>query len=294
MKYCFVILHYLAIRETIECVESIERLYGEGDWNIVIVDNASRNETGKELREKYESAARITVLCLEENLGFAKGNNVGYDYAKEHFSPDFIIMINSDVVFKQKEFLREIERLYAEEEFDVLGPDILDVTEKTHTSPLAMSLRNVKEYKRSIKKQEIIIKSREKGGIWRLREILLDYLSRAVYSVKKNRMKVEDRSKKHYQCVLLGACFIFSPKFIASREHALNPETFLYHEEYILLYEMNCEKRKLVYSPSLWLVHKEGCSADLDKEATQKEIFKLREDIKSRKILLRMMTENGE
>ena len=40
MKFCFVILHYLALNDTIECVDSIRTSFKErDDWHIIIVDN---------------------------------------------------------------------------------------------------------------------------------------------------------------------------------------------------------------------------------------------------------------
>jgi len=49
---CFVILHYMALEETIQCVESI-RGNVIGEKKIVVVDNCSPNGTVKELEARY-------------------------------------------------------------------------------------------------------------------------------------------------------------------------------------------------------------------------------------------------
>ena len=72
----FVILHYMALEETIQCVESIRNNI-DGDKKIVIVDNFSPNGTFKDLKVRYEKEPDVEVLETGSNLGFAKGNNFG-------------------------------------------------------------------------------------------------------------------------------------------------------------------------------------------------------------------------
>ena len=45
----FVVLHYLTIDDTIECVNSIKEKCKKGNFRIVIVDNASPNNSKNEL-----------------------------------------------------------------------------------------------------------------------------------------------------------------------------------------------------------------------------------------------------
>ncbi|EMF0409107.1 glycosyltransferase, partial [Enterococcus faecium] len=70
----FEVLHYETINETIQCVESI--LSNVINPVIVVVDNASSNNSGNELIEKFKSYDNVFVLINEKNLGFAKGNNI--------------------------------------------------------------------------------------------------------------------------------------------------------------------------------------------------------------------------
>ena len=53
MKYKigFVVLHYNAIKETIDCVESIKKRIDTNKYYIVVVDNASPNHTGEDIIE---------------------------------------------------------------------------------------------------------------------------------------------------------------------------------------------------------------------------------------------------
>ena len=63
-KFAFVILHYYTVEDTINCVKSIKELENYENVEIVIVDNASPNGSGKEIKEKYENDEKIHGLML--------------------------------------------------------------------------------------------------------------------------------------------------------------------------------------------------------------------------------------
>ena len=60
----FVILHYNTIRETRNCVSSILALEHANNSRIVIVDNASPNQTGKILSEDYCRNQNVEVILI--------------------------------------------------------------------------------------------------------------------------------------------------------------------------------------------------------------------------------------
>ena len=74
----FVILHYNTMKETTDCICSIEKNIDGDKYNIVVVDNASPNGSGIQLEERYKENKRVHVILNSENQGFAKGNNLGY------------------------------------------------------------------------------------------------------------------------------------------------------------------------------------------------------------------------
>ena len=119
----FVILHYYTIEDTERCVNSILNVFDK--VNIILVDNASPNGTGSELKKMYDNNEQIHVIINKENLGFAKGNNVGFKYAKKELNSDFIILCNNDTYITDKNFYDKILKEYKESHFAVLGPKII-------------------------------------------------------------------------------------------------------------------------------------------------------------------------
>ena len=69
VKYCFIILHYLTIEDTIACVNSIKSLEINCEQvSIVIVDNASSNGTGKVISEKYKNERNTNSFHKKRGL----------------------------------------------------------------------------------------------------------------------------------------------------------------------------------------------------------------------------------
>ena len=101
-----VILNYETYEETINCVDSINR-HGLEYKYIVIVDNASNNDSYSILSNYYKGHDKICVIKTNTNLGFAKGNNVGIEYLKQ-LGMKYILLLNSDTVVLQDDYLSKM------------------------------------------------------------------------------------------------------------------------------------------------------------------------------------------
>ena len=104
MNFVFLILHYCVPDMTIECIETIRERIAYKSYQIVVVDNASPDGSGRTLREKYADDSDIHILLNQENEGFARGNNTGYRYAVQNLHPDFLVVMNNDVLMIQPDF----------------------------------------------------------------------------------------------------------------------------------------------------------------------------------------------
>ena len=110
MKTIFIILNYKTYNETIAIAN--ELLRGIGDRMIVIVDNASPNESFCVLRNVFQNEAKVEVISSGENGGYAKGNNFALRYIKKH-APQYVCIINNDVHFDIS-LIERMEMKYAE------------------------------------------------------------------------------------------------------------------------------------------------------------------------------------
>ena len=78
---------------TIECLESLKQV-NYSNFNILVVDNGSTDGSVELLKEKFPE---VSILVLEKNLGYASGNNRGFDSLKPD-QPEFVIFLNNDTI----------------------------------------------------------------------------------------------------------------------------------------------------------------------------------------------------
>ena len=82
------------------CLRSVrDSMDGDVDKQIIVVDNASADGTQKLLAQE----AGIQVVRCDTNLGFAGGNDRGWQYIKEHLPKcDFVFLLNQDTIVESR------------------------------------------------------------------------------------------------------------------------------------------------------------------------------------------------
>lgn len=309
-KIAFVILHYIALEDTIECVESILQNIKYDNLSIVLVDNNSPNSSGVELKEKYQDHPRVNVILNDKNLGFAKGNNVGYKYAAEELEADYIILLNNDTIIEDENFAAKILNIFDETGYAVLGPDIISLKSGQHQNPMRMYGMSMNRVKIKIKEMrrwyiKILIEEMVKNpkiinSIQTFKNVLktLRNKYRGDSIDPQNNSNPQNNSidfgKRHENVPLHGACLIFSPIYINTFKEGLYPETFMYMEEEILYYLCRKNNLTLIYDPSSIVYHKEDVSTDLVLTSNNKKNkFYIVNTIKSAKILYKLMKKQA-
>ena len=92
-KVSIVLVNYNGKKFIKNCIESIkEQTYN--NISFVIVDNGSLDDSVEYLKTSYPA---IPVIACKQNLGFAKGNNIGISYALEA-GAEYILLLNVDTV----------------------------------------------------------------------------------------------------------------------------------------------------------------------------------------------------
>ena len=162
-RFAFVILHYQNVDETLKCIASIEQRFDIEDNLIIVVDNGSGNGTGEFLRQKYANNKYVHIILNSENLGFARGNNVGFQYAKNQGS-DFICVINSDTYLITDDFGRSIIQDYELYKFYVLGPNIIAPNEEFRSNPKGNQVLTYPEICRKVSSLKIQQGNQENGS----------------------------------------------------------------------------------------------------------------------------------
>ena len=88
-----IVLNWNGKELTIKCIESLKKV-NYSNINILVVDNGSTDGSVDTLKEKFPE---VSILALENNLGYAGGNNRGFD-SLEADPPKFVIFLNNDTI----------------------------------------------------------------------------------------------------------------------------------------------------------------------------------------------------
>ncbi|MBU0528405.1 glycosyltransferase family 2 protein, partial [bacterium] len=82
---------------TLDCLESLTR-FQYANYKILIVDNGSTDDSVSAIRVKYPN---VDILQLESNIGYAAGNNAGFEFIKNR-NAEYIIFLNNDTIVDEK------------------------------------------------------------------------------------------------------------------------------------------------------------------------------------------------
>lgn len=117
-----VILNYNSWKETLEEAKLVHDLFGLEWRQIIIVDNASPNESEQELGKK--AIGEYVFIETGSNKGYASGNNIGLKYAFEH-GYKYAWILNNDIIIDDPDVLPEIIRVFrSDDKIAVVNPDV--------------------------------------------------------------------------------------------------------------------------------------------------------------------------
>lgn len=290
MELVFVILHYCSVNDTIECIESIKSCMTSDDYKIVVVDNKSPDNSYSKLCERYNEDRYIKLTSTLENIGFAKGNNVGIRIARNEFDPEFIVVMNNDICLLQNNPNEVIRSIYEKHPFAVMGPMVLSKDGRYDSNPKGNHVLSVIETRRAIKRAQRILWFNKLGlgGFY----LKLEALKNKIWNFDD-----EDKLSKYTQTkhgyILHGCCLVFSKNYFVHFD-GFDERTFLYMEEEILYKHLRDKDLEIVYSPDWIVFHKEDASTNsMYRKSKDKLDFVLRNNIISYQKYLEMF-EDGK
>lgn len=234
-----VVLNYMNFQETEQCVDSVLSQNLKG-YKIIIVDNGSVNDSYFYLKKRYKKSKDVIIIRTNKNYGFAKGNNIGIHYAKVRFAADFVLLLNSDTVLEDVEYLSKMLQAY-EKGVGVIGSRII--------------LRDGREERRLM-------------GYITFPSSLFDYFQclcgRFLFYDLAEKMK--NMAQKKQVEILRGCDLLLTPDYFRIYE-GLYEKTFLYYEEELLY--IRCQRAGLKEKSicDTYIIHKEGQSSkDIHKD----------------------------
>lgn len=120
-KVSIIILNWNGLEDTTECLESLKKITYP-TYEVIVVDNCSEGNDAQVLKEEFGDY--IQLVQNDKNYGCGEGYNTGIRYALANSQPDYILIMNNDVVVAPN-FLDELVRVAeGDEQIGIVGPKI--------------------------------------------------------------------------------------------------------------------------------------------------------------------------
>jgi GT2 family glycosyltransferase len=103
--------------------------------NVIIVNNAATIKSNKIMNDNISNSeifynstymgSKIIIIPNENNLGFAKANNLGVKFAIKYLKPDFLLFSNDDILLNDNTVVEKLRiKLLSDSRIGCIGPMI--------------------------------------------------------------------------------------------------------------------------------------------------------------------------
>ena len=117
-----IVLNWNNYIDTRECIESLRRC-SYPPVQIVLLDNASQNGSFEQLQKVYDKVDSVHIIRNRANYGFARGVNVGIQYALNR-GAEFVFLVNNDAIVDRDCIQTLIASFEENDKAGIAGPRI--------------------------------------------------------------------------------------------------------------------------------------------------------------------------
>ena len=109
------------VEELRKCVESVRRKNTYENYEIIIIENNSKDEATFAYYEELEKDPKVRILKYEGAFHYAAINN----FAAKEAKGEFLLLLNNDVEFINKDFIKELLMYAQREDVGAVGAKLL-------------------------------------------------------------------------------------------------------------------------------------------------------------------------
>lgn len=231
LEVSIIIVNYLKYNLTDRCIQSVIDTVKDINYEIIVVDNNSPNNSYEYLLNKYNENENIKIIKNSKNLGFGMANNIGVENAKGNY----IMLLNPDVVVLEDAIFKMYIRLASDNNIGLIGCKLLN-----EDLSLQYSCR------RFIKLTEFIVARTPLKKLFKKNYI--DKINQK-YLMKDLNHEVENTVDW-----VMGSCMLLR-KSDFNKVEGFSPEYFMYFEDVDLCYKINKIGKKVLYYPEARMIH---------------------------------------
>lgn len=236
-----IIVNYNTEDLTRNCLDSVfAAAQPKEGMQVVVVDNGSKDGSVAMLKKYAKKQPSLLVIESSENLGFAKGNNVGVDASDARY----VLFLNSDTVVKRYSLVKPLKFLKSH-------PKVGAVTIKLFLKDGSIDYDNHRGFPTP---WTALTKFSGLANLFPKSMLFNSY-----------HLAFRNLNKIHQIPVAAGSYMMMPTKLF--RQIGMWDETyFFYGEDIDLCYRINNAGYKIIYYPKVSTLHLRGASSGLRKE----------------------------
>ncbi len=235
---------------TINFIHEILSQHESDMVNIILIDNSHKNTHAKKLAEINKSEPRVKVLYPPDNIGYMGAARYGLkEYMRQHETPEWVIVSNTDISFPDKDFFKNLFMLYPEGGSPaVIAPSIISSLTKSDQNPQIIKRPKkirmlfytyVFKYYSIFQIYSFIsfLKEKVKGNLLK-------------HNLQKNKIKEIDIYAPH------GSFFILNKNYF-NKGGNLEHGVLMFGETITIAENAKSHNMKVLYEPRLNVIHNE-------------------------------------
>lgn len=231
MYVSIVIVNYRNYSLTERCVQSVLNNTPSHEFEIVIIDNNSPNESYKILNEKYKNDSFIKIIKNEENIGYGAAINK----AVKKINSEYILILNPDVIVIDDAINIMLKKIAEDSNIGIIGCKLLN-----DDYSLQYSCRRILSMSELLKSRTPLSKLVNKTTV---RNIDDKYL-----------MKDISHGEEQEVDWVMGSCMLLSRETF-NKVDGFSKEFFMYFEDVDLCHKIDLINKKVLYYPAAQMIH---------------------------------------
>ena len=229
MKLSIVIVNYNVKEFLTQCLDSIFKSQTQYDYEVIIVDNSSKDSGRDELCATFEHIIWVDNI---ENVGFGRANNQGFSLAKGVYT----LILNPDTVLQEDTIEKCVSYLIAHPKVGGLGIKGIDG-----------SGQFLPESKRALPTPLV--------ALWKITGLSSIFPKSSVFA--RYHLGHLSPEENHEVDILVG-CFMMIPTKLLLSVGGFDPQYFMYGEDIDLSYELQKTGHKNIYFSESQIIHYKG------------------------------------
>lgn len=226
-----IIVNYRNYELAIKCINSVRESIKNIDYEIIVIDNDSPNESYVKIRDEFEDINNISVIKNNKNTGFGDANNLGAEKA----CGKYVLFLNPDILVVDNAIEKMLNKIQEDPKIGLLSGKLLNEDGSVQNS--CRRILPLKKFLCCRTPMSKLVSSKKKE------EYNFEYL-----------MKDFDHSNSSDVEWVMGACMLMRKEFFFE-VGKFSKEYFMYFEDVDLCYKVRRKDKKVYYLADAELIH---------------------------------------